>query len=349
VDGSSGAFTQQIQIDAPPGRNGLQPNLSLQCSSQNTSDSMVGYGWSLSIPYIQRLNKTGSQDLYNVNTFTSSAEGELVASTTQATTTAYMARVDNGSFNAYTFAGNTWTVYDESGTRYLYGSDDSGRQYDTGTGTSTQTYMWYLQEVRDTNGNYIKYTYLRDNNQIYPSQIIYTGNGSTDGPAKITFATSTRTDVRASCASDFKVTTNYRISEIDSLFNGTTVRKYLLGYGVGDNGARSLLTSLQQEGYDDSNNLTALPAMTFTYATTSTAFYAPSSSGIYGQASVISDVNGDGVNDVNVFYQDAFHVPNGRIYSGGQSTYSSVSPQKFGPRRTPAFLFPMNLGRDMLM
>ena len=63
------------------------------------------------------------------------------------------------------------------GTRYLYGSSDSGRQYDTSTGTSTNTYKWYLQEVRDTNGNYIKYTYTRDSNEIYPNQIIYTGNG----------------------------------------------------------------------------------------------------------------------------------------------------------------------------
>ena len=28
-------------------------------------ETFVGYGWSLSIPYIQRLNKTGTQNLYN--------------------------------------------------------------------------------------------------------------------------------------------------------------------------------------------------------------------------------------------------------------------------------------------
>src|SRR5262249_46775088 len=64
IDGSSGAFTQQVPIDIPPGRNGLQPSISLDYNSQHTKDSIVGYGWSLSIPYIERLNKTGSQDLY---------------------------------------------------------------------------------------------------------------------------------------------------------------------------------------------------------------------------------------------------------------------------------------------
>jgi hypothetical protein len=83
VNGQSGAFTQRVPLDIPPGRNGLQPDVSLQYNSQNTSDGIVGYGWSLSVPYIQRLNKTGSQKLYGSNPyFTSSADGELVPDTT---------------------------------------------------------------------------------------------------------------------------------------------------------------------------------------------------------------------------------------------------------------------------
>jgi Salmonella virulence plasmid 65kDa B protein len=88
VDGQTGAFTQQIPLDIPPGRDGLQPDVSLQYNSQNTSDSIVGYGWSLSIPYIQRLNKTGSQDLYGTTPyFTSSIEGELTPDSPLSSTT----------------------------------------------------------------------------------------------------------------------------------------------------------------------------------------------------------------------------------------------------------------------
>ncbi len=57
-----------------------------------------------------------------------------------ASSTPFVARIDNGSANTYSFANNTWIVYDKHGTRYLYGSSDSGRQYDTDTGTSTNTY-----------------------------------------------------------------------------------------------------------------------------------------------------------------------------------------------------------------
>src|SRR5262249_30313422 len=156
------------------------------------------------------------------------------------TVTSYRAKVDDGSFNSYTFSTttNTWTVYDKKGMKYTYGSDDSGRMYDTNTGTSTNTYRGMLQEVRDTNNNYITSTYLRDNNVLYPYKVTYTGNGSTDGPFTVTFATSTRPDVRVSYAAGFAATTTQRISEIDSSINSSIVRKYLLGYGSGDNGFR---------------------------------------------------------------------------------------------------------------
>src|SRR5262249_35968270 len=52
VDGPTGALTQHIPLDIPPGRNGLQPDVSLDYNSQRAQDSIVGYGWSLLIPYI---------------------------------------------------------------------------------------------------------------------------------------------------------------------------------------------------------------------------------------------------------------------------------------------------------
>jgi YD repeat-containing protein len=105
IDGASGAFTQRIPLDIPPGRNGLQPDVALEYSSQNTKDSIVGYGWSLSTPYVERLNKTGSQDLYGSNvTYTSSIDGELVASTTQSSATT----TTGASFETGTNASTGW-------------------------------------------------------------------------------------------------------------------------------------------------------------------------------------------------------------------------------------------------
>src|SRR5216684_1902274 len=125
VDGASGALTQTIPIDTPPGRNGLQPSLALTYNSQDGEDSIVGYGWSVSIPYIQLLNKTGSQNLYNVPHFTSSIDGELATSSNGTTTQTFVARIDDGHFNSYSLTNNVWTMYDKNGTRYTFGASDT--------------------------------------------------------------------------------------------------------------------------------------------------------------------------------------------------------------------------------
>jgi hypothetical protein len=241
VNGTSGALTETIPLDIPPGRNGLQPDLSLNYNSQNTDqDSLVGYGWSLSIPYIERLNKTESENKYaNAQYFTSSVDGELATTTSNYT---FRARVDdNGSFDLYSFATstNTWTVYDKNGTEYLYGASDQSRL--ESTSTPIQIYKWMLEKEIDTNGNYVRYLYNKDENQVYPYEILYTGTGVTDGPMKITFATSTRTDSVESYKTDFFVETNYRISQINTYVSGTLARQYNLSYTTGNNGFRSLL------------------------------------------------------------------------------------------------------------
>jgi len=46
----------------------------------------------------------------------------------------------------------------------------------------------------DTNNNYVRYIYTKDSGQIYPSQILYTGNGGTDGIFSIDFTKSSRSD-----------------------------------------------------------------------------------------------------------------------------------------------------------
>ncbi len=80
---ANGAFTYTAPITVSPGRNGMQPKLDLSYSSRDERhDSLFGYGWSLNIPYIERLNKIGSDKLYNqvkANTFfSSSLSGELL-------------------------------------------------------------------------------------------------------------------------------------------------------------------------------------------------------------------------------------------------------------------------------
>ena len=301
VDMHSGALIYTVPIDLPPGR-GVQPSLSLEYNSQHTNDSMVGYGWDISIPSVRLINRTGTNTLYTDPIYTSSIDGELAAN--DAIVGGYRPRTDTSDNKGYLFATstNTWVLYDKQGTKYTFGGTTDSTQSGTVSGV-TRTYAWMLSRIEDSNGNYILYTYAKDNNQLYPHQIIYSGHSSIgDGPFVVSFATSTRPDVRDSYASGFDVRTQYRISTISVAFNGSTVASYALGYGVGDNGNRSLLTSVQKTGYPETGSSVTLPSTTFTYATTSEEFYTPYPSSNRG-AEIFADVNGNGLADVSLFYK----------------------------------------------
>ncbi|MFH1523267.1 MAG: SpvB/TcaC N-terminal domain-containing protein, partial [Patescibacteria group bacterium] len=81
-----GALNFNFPIISPPGRSGLQPDLELSYSSNNNDNtSLFGYGWSINIPYIERINRTGVDKLYSENIFYSSLSGELEEITSTST------------------------------------------------------------------------------------------------------------------------------------------------------------------------------------------------------------------------------------------------------------------------
>jgi len=208
VDKNTGGLNNKYIISVPPGRNGLQPDLALTYNSQNRQDAGVfGYGWGVNIPYIERFNKTGSEKLYSTSTpsyFLSSMDGELA--TTTATST-YVSRIDNGNFNTYTYSSNQWLVIDKNGIQYKFGYATTTQQNDPNI--TGNVYKWMLQEVRDTNNNYISYTYYKDAGQIYPSTIKYTGNGVSDGIFEVDFLREARTDTATSSAAGFVVNSKW--------------------------------------------------------------------------------------------------------------------------------------------
>lgn len=262
----SGAFTYNVPIITPPGRNGVQPQLQLSYNSQDKDTSSIfGFGWSLNIPYIERMNKSGADQMYNQSYYTSTLDGEL-ATSTATSTTQFAAKFDGGDMRQYTFSTSTniWTVLDKNGTQYMFGSSTTGRIYNSGTST-TQIFRWMLEKVQDTNGNYMTYSYTKNGDQIYPSQIIYTANGTTTAPFEVDFTTESRSGVTTLYNYGFGVTSSYRVNEIDIKFNSNLVNKYVLAYTTGHNQSKDLLSSVTQTAYDNSGTATTLPAMSFTY------------------------------------------------------------------------------------
>lgn len=261
TDLNSGALTYSYDINVPPGRGDLTPDLKLKYNSQTSNlNSVFGYGWSISIPYIERINKEGSEKLYTTDYYTSSMSGELE----KLSSTSYVAKTEDGSFLVYEFSSNIWTVTDKEGTVYTFGDTASSRQ--DNPSDSTKIYKWMLNEIRDTNGNYITYEYYKDAGQIYPETITYTGNGITDGIFTVNFTRESRADVGAMYTTGFSVKTNYRISEIRADINTTWAKKYELDYTTADNANNSLLDTITESGQVNSVT-TTLPATDFDYST----------------------------------------------------------------------------------
>lgn len=260
-DPSTGALTYSYNFIVPPGRNNLTPSVSLNYNSGlKNNDSIVGYNWQFDIPSITRINKYGSENLYEHNDFTSSLTGELTQITSS---TSYVSKVDNGEFLTYTYSSGYWIVYDKQGTKYTFASSSSARQNDPGD--SSRTYQWMLEEVRDTNDNYIKYEYTKDAGQIYPSKITYTGNGTTDGIFEINFNLESHDTSPTMYHPDFAVKNNYRVADITIEENNSWVRKYEFDYITGDAGYRNLLSTITESGRDSLGTTTTLNPTEFTY------------------------------------------------------------------------------------
>lgn len=307
ISGISGAFSHSIPIAIPPGRKGMQPGLSFVYSNQGGQDlNTIGYGWDIPIPYIERINKVGTGDLYTEDYFSSSLSGELATTTSPGV---FYPRADDGSYLQYVFASSTnqWTVTDKSGTVYKFGHASTTRQ--DNPGDSTEVYKWMLEETRDTNGNFVSYEYFKDSGFIYPSQVTYTGNGVSEGIFTIDFTRESRPDIATSTAPGFEVEAKYRIDQVLVSVDGTWVRKYDLIYTTGDNNRRSLLDTITESGqaFDTGSSVvSSLPATNFDYqtitagwATTTSAFSLPYGfRETYEDTGVrIADINGDALPD----------------------------------------------------
>jgi hypothetical protein len=171
-----GAFNYGVPIWVPPGRNGMQPSLSLSYSS-NGRNGLLGVGWSLGglssvgrCPSTRRtrgldrpvLFDTGDQFCLDGNPLvkvdgTSGFDGEY------RTLTETFAKVVASGTSSGPMGPERWTVYTKDGRIAIFKRPPQQHQRWIGpTQLQPVVYSWPVTEVRDRHNNVMRFQYTYD-------------------------------------------------------------------------------------------------------------------------------------------------------------------------------------------
>jgi RHS repeat-associated protein len=267
------------QIEIPPGRNGMQPNVTISYNSSG-GDGLLGYGWDLPVKSVSCDTKFGVPRYYACSeTESYLLEGEQLVPTARgvsftARTAAdkrFFARVE-GKFQRIIRKSKDivnpgadkyyWQVTDRDGVQHIYGEIGGDTGSNTTIGPPGGTFVWALRTSTDRNGNYIKYYYRADelnwNNNILLDRITYAGHvGDSEGYYEIKFNYSDRNDVSGGMGAGVRTDGKggyirkiaKKLASIDVNANGARVRKYEFDYTPGPF-HRDMLTNIKQYGAD---------------------------------------------------------------------------------------------------
>ncbi|MBF0490288.1 MAG: VCBS repeat-containing protein, partial [Candidatus Omnitrophica bacterium] len=315
VEPFTGSANLSIPISVPPGRGGIQPNIAVSYSSSNRQLGIAGVGWSLDLGSIQRSTKKGVpsyNDSTDIFTLFQGASQDLVADSS--TSGLYHLEVE-GSFARIQYISHYWLVTDKKGIKYYFGNTDDSRQYDPAN--TSHIFRWALNRVEDLNGNYMTVTYTKDNGQLYPLSIAYTGNSqqALNPYASVDMSYVAASQKGVSYLAGFNITTAKRIDHITVSVNSHNQATYNFTYKQSAYSKKDLLQSVSQLGSDGT---TALPPVTLSYTDTAAKgfqldtswdlsgvpFFTVNSGRWVDLGVRIADLNGDGYPD---FVRDDFN------------------------------------------
>lgn len=299
-----GAATYSYPIDVPPGTNGLAPSLSIIYNSQNAKSrpGILGAGWEFTNDYIiKNINGTPetSDDFYTL--FLNGRSEKLVVNGSELRTEIeYDARIQSFT-DAPNDDGNYWIVTTKDGKQHRFGYTADSELI---TGLSTR---WSLDQVQDTFGNTITYTYLEnpglnDANAVYLSTIEY--NRDKLRSVQFHYENGTRSDRRRTGREGAEFEESLRLQSIEVSAKDILVRRYAFGYESITTSATTLST-ITQFGNDNNSILHTihfnynLPITGFTNQTTKwigPSVFADTASVDFGVR--IIDVNNDGFVDI---------------------------------------------------
>jgi RHS repeat-associated protein len=286
----TGTASLSYPIVIPSGRHKMQPDITVAYNSGG-GNGWLGLGWDLALPAISIDTRWGTPRFDPINeTETYTLNGQ------QLTPVAHRGKLENrslgrkqfyprveGAFQRIMRYGNTpenywWELTDKGGTKYLYGAsatvgpdpgavltdNEAGKQ-----GKARNIAHWALREVRDANGNTVRYHYFKQPDtgldkgiepgyQLYIQKITYTGFQGSDGPYTVTFkrdrdlGLTKRRDPVINGTLGFKQVTADLLKKIEVKFGDQNIRSYHFNHTVGAF-YKTILQSISE--YDSKDSL----------------------------------------------------------------------------------------------
>ncbi|MDR0714256.1 MAG: hypothetical protein LBF89_08370, partial [Bacteroidales bacterium] len=236
---STGAATYGIPIEILPGTAGVQPGLSVVYNSQS-GNGLLGYGWNLSgLSAVIRCGKTyyhdGAAESVKLTTADNLAfDGQrllLVSGTHFSSGAKY--RTELESFNDVTYKSINskmcFEVKTKEGWTLEYGSTDNS--YIEASGVTTALY-WLLAKATDPSGNYMTYTYAKDNTtkEFRLIRIDYTGNMELSPYNCVEFFYQARSDVQTGYVAGSQLRQSILLKSIKVSTGGSVFREYKFKY-----------------------------------------------------------------------------------------------------------------------
>ncbi|HOC70732.1 MAG TPA: SpvB/TcaC N-terminal domain-containing protein, partial [Candidatus Hydrogenedentes bacterium] len=298
---NSGTASYAVPLKAAPGRAGFAPQLVLRYNG-GWGNGTVGMGWRLDLPGIQRQTDKGLpryDEGPDGDRFITIGGDELVlVETLEAGAVRVYREKNEATFAKYLYyaGAQRWEILTTSGIKHALGACFDGTDAKariTHPDDASKVFLWSIAESVDPNGNTVRFTYHRDQQQVYCEAITYNGDGSeaSGNAMKVAFTyEETRPDPVEDYRPTFRMVTAKRLIAVGIYENTRLVRRYDLTYH--SDGEVSLLASVTQVGDDGAS---ALPPASFTY--TSLAFAAAPTlnpvSGLGGAYLLRDGQNGD--------------------------------------------------------
>ncbi|MFT5758322.1 MAG: RHS repeat-associated protein [Alteromonadaceae bacterium] len=261
---SGGAASYNIPIALPPGRNGMQPHVSLNYNSRS-GNGIAGVGWGLSAAgAISRCGATYSQDELTRNPQYDSNDrlclnGQRLVleddtAVYGATDSTYRTEID--TFVIVTQHGTlddaSFTVTNANGTINTYGDSTSSTNSRVLHQDAPEHISWLLSTRSDVSqNNFIRYEYQKYGaGEFLLTNIEYTLDSALAvGDRSVSFAYVDRSDTSVSYIAGGKSEQTKVLSNIKTFYNNSTVHEYHLNVELSTATKRTLLKSVQHCTY----------------------------------------------------------------------------------------------------